>query len=352
MNKRTLRWSVLLAAAVVGAAMLWEGLVSAKPPAPPPTPPPPGSICFWNPGPPAACWAMNGDGSGKHALTPPDFFGVPTNTDHGGHTWWLCMEADPDGGYYPGSTNPVLELYLVLADSQSITYSVQLTNLGPGGITPACYEQARASWSNDLDDSFVSFIGWDRAQSKYFLYRAHIAFPNTGDPFLLEEPAPILEVPSRETAFHWSPDGNKLVYEGTSASPGINVYDLAANTVTKIYATGAHHALRWSPPGVPERIAFDSGWGVYTIAPDGTDFKVAYDVRSQLDYMRSPYWSPDGKYLACRNILGKMGKGGVGYFSEETAIVPSQGGAKTILTADMPNDPGQPVVWRRTTPAP
>ncbi len=141
-----------------------------------------------------------------------------------------------------------------------------------------------------------------------------------------------------------------------ASGTGINVYDVSTNTATNIYANlfGAGDCPRWSPLVVPERIAF-ARWGrVYTIAPDGTDLKVVYDAVKVVtwDQIDFPHWSPDGKYLACENTLGKMGKNGVGQWWYEIAIVPSQGGAKTILTADMLDDPGRPVGWRWTTPAP
>ncbi|MHB8970372.1 MAG: TolB family protein [Pirellulaceae bacterium] len=150
-----------------------------------------------------------------------------------------------------------------------------------------------------------------------------------------------------------------MTYSATSSNGrtwSVYVYDLLTDQTAEIFVTNLVSGdvnPRWSPPGVPERIAFKSA-GLCTIAPNGTDLKVVYDAgtKSWSDYLRNPYWSPDGKYLVTENVLATMGKGGVSTYSYEIAVVPSQGGAKAILTADMPEADMRPLGWRWSTPAP
>jgi len=206
----------------------------------------------------------------------------------------------------------------------------------------------------------VSFIGYDRADCKRYVYRAAISFPSNADPCLSEVPQPIIEVPAWDTPFHWSPDGERIVYQATNALNGrtdtLYMYTVATGVTRVIYegtTVGCLFAPRWSPPGVPQRIAFANNYALTTIDPDNTsDVKVVY-YKDYTDFLWNPQWSPDGKYIVATNVTKRPGAGGARK-PDEIAIVPSQGGAKTILTADMPDTYlyMTPAAWRWLPPVP
>jgi len=103
---------------------------------------------------------------------------------------------------------------------------------------------------------------------------------------------------------------------------------------------------------LPERIAFykPGSYRLCTIEPDGSNLTTIYDQGSWGwgDFLRDPYWSPDGKYLACTHVLGKLGKGGVASWSTQISIVPSGGGViATDLTQDLDGKTNKEVAgWR------
>ncbi len=325
---------------LLGIAVFLPTPAAGKPPDPPPNFG--GSICYSYQ---SQIWAMNGDGSGKQAVTPASVGGVPSSADHGGHTWWLCSQVVPGGGFYPGTTAPERELYVFRTNSQNVVQSAKLTDLltaGTNGL--GIVPEDSVSWSNDATDSFVSFVGLDVGSWTAHVYRAHISFPVDGtDPFLSEAPQPIFDVPHWSTRFHWSPDGLSIVYAGS----GLWVYHLGDPAPTMISADG--DKPQWSPPGGPNRIAFENGYSVYTVAPDGSGRTAAYrhEPWPSQDQGRTPFWSPDGKYLAFANVVLKMGKGGVGYYTHQVAVVPWGGGSATVLATG-----ADPTGWRASTPLP
>jgi Tol biopolymer transport system component len=106
----------------------------------------------------------------------------------------------------------------------------------------------------------------------------------------------------------WSPDGNKLVFWSDYDGQGIYVYDLAAESLTKVCATqssmGALFRPAWSPgavPGYGECIAFeDQGTSgvsdIYLVEPvaDSTPIQL---TDTELVFELNPTWSPSGELL-------------------------------------------------------
>lgn len=317
------------------------------------TPPPNfgGSICYSYAG---QIWAMNGDGSGKHPVTPPSSWGIPSAIDHFGddgytHTWWLCSQVVPGGGTYPDG-RAQRELYVFRTHYVNGVWQiqwVQLTDLLNAGIAP----RDSVSWSNDGLDTFVSFAGHDFNQGRSFVYRAAISFSAGAMPRLAESPWPLVEVSPwvMGVPFHWSPDALSLVYGGQF---GLSLYDLEG-TPTWIHS-GGDNGVQWSPPTVPaeqERIVFTDGlYDIRTTDPDGNDDTLLYTYtrgqsQASVDQVRSPFWSPGGNYVVFANLIPKV-KGLHLTYVAKVAVVPSQGGAKTTLTD------GSPVGWRASTPVP
>jgi WD40 repeat protein len=99
----------------------------------------------------------------------------------------------------------------------------------------------------------------------------------------------------------WSPDGRRLAYSSTYATPanGLHVVDLATGANVLVGRTDAVNRhwldLSWSPDGT--RLAFDSPErGVGTINADGSGQRAVPLPAGAAD--RSPSWSPDGTRIA------------------------------------------------------
>ena len=205
----TRRRCTMVAAAVLLGAMgvaAWPDTANAGK-----TPPPPnfgGAILYTAQN---QIWAMNGDGSGKQAVTPPSIGGVPSSVDHGGHTWWLAARDVPGGGFYPGTTAPEQELYVFRTNSLGELATIQLTSLLTAGTNGRGIVPGAVSWSNDGADSFVSFSGYDIGSATSYVFRADIHFPTAGAPSI-DAPVPIVASPPGASPIHWSPDGQNFVY--------------------------------------------------------------------------------------------------------------------------------------------
>jgi hypothetical protein len=337
----TRRWAIVCASALVallGLAVLLNTGNAAKP-APPPNFG--GSICYSS----NQIWAMNGDGSANRAVTaqaPYDAWGnrpPPSNIDHNGHTWWLWKNTVTE---LDGTTHVELSAFRTVLDPtgapvDSVWVPLQTASAGVGF-------RSSVSWSNDGADSFVSFVSYDGTLDKYFLCRAATSF--AAGPPAAGPPQRVIEVPSDITPFHWSPDGGSVVF----VNNGLWGYHVGDAAPTKITSDG--NWPKWSPPGGPNRIAFESAYCIYTVAPDGSARTAAYDHEPwpSQDQGHTPFWSPDGKYLVFLNYVLKMGKGGVGTWPHQVAVIPWGGGSATIFAtyssgADLNG-------WRAATPLP
>jgi hypothetical protein len=374
-------WRKWLAAALVAAfaAVLAGGPAVAGKPEKPPKPPnddggtEPGTIYFiFNadhnaPFEPEIVLGMNPDGSGVFQALPDDFLGQPSRRVYGedAHRWWLTVWPIFDGNFYPngGQRREVFAFRPDPGAPQGVR-ALQLTDLfdldNPGqSIEPAPDTWRWARWSNDLEDTFISFRGADHAEGgancifRVPLNGALIEDMDTGgsEPLIGREYIErVLQLPGPCGEHAWSPDGNELAYVCTPDQPieGLSkfIYVKSADADgyfaplemgTPIWAGNWTYAsmLDWSPDG--SRIAFngqtpDMGhYNLWTLAPDGT-------VLSQSDPYYSygfPRWSPDSRYMALnvtkRDNSFKSGS----YFLRDVARVNRNGRGVRVLTADL-----------------
>jgi len=69
---------------------------------------------------------------------------------------------------------------------------------------------------------------------------------------------------------------------------GTDAHEILANEATRNLS--GYYGLQWSPTG--DRLAIGLGDGIYTFAPEGSDFTKVIPGGSD------PYWSPDGSQIA------------------------------------------------------
>jgi len=166
--------------------------------------------------------------------------------------------------------------------------SVLATIPGPG--------PAPAAAADDPSNGLIAFAGGP-SSSTYRDFRMYLANPDgTGDVLIIEEDP--IEVYNPD----WSPDGNKIVYQGglTGTYAGIWVADADGSNPTQIVSMPYALAPRWSPDG--NRIAFwvnftqnPDNLAIWLVDPDGSNLERIpgfYSVDQQ------PAWSPDGTKLA------------------------------------------------------
>jgi hypothetical protein len=255
---------------------------------------------------------MNSDGSNNRQLGF-GLFGNPSTAVHGIHRWFLYHKPIADSYYLDGTQ--VFELFALRDDYDSTlnnnsTTKVQLTNDIDLQAQPW-----RTAWvPGDQTISFkarrwsggVVVAGGIYTASPVFDANGNItgltAQPTTpAIPFPLVETAPGDLWPAFED-YSWAPTGDKVVYSGVG-NYNLSIADLLGSPHQTI-RTGFSMAPQWSPDGT--KIAFTSSGAspsIATIKPNGTQFRVIVPATSNWTAY-FPHWSPTSSHLAFTGQTG------------------------------------------------
>ncbi|MGD0806831.1 MAG: hypothetical protein ABSA10_05105 [Anaerolineales bacterium] len=110
---------------------------------------------------------------------------------------------------------------------------------------------------------------------------------------------------SIEESAGWSPDGKQVLYTvlGEGGKQYLKLVDIDTGAITDLFSiTSKNPSLALSPDG--QWVAFmDRGFGmfeasVYLARLDGSDRRLMAQLDAQPFFAYSPFWSPDGKWLA------------------------------------------------------
>jgi len=349
---KKLRWTsafaLLLAFLTAGSLLAGKG---GKNP-PPADPPPPGTIYFdQSTGYPTRdTLGMNTDGSGKFAALPAGVINEdqvsvcePSKLLYGDKPMWLAVV---DLAY---PTVPVQnELFAIRSNADGTAIeSVQVTNFDRG--IRMDFQGAR--WSNDGQDTFVSFVGFSEAENlQLCLHRLNISGAELDLAFEFPELWTPLGAVDAETVFcgddlnshhDWSPDGSEVAY---LVGSDLRVWDTVTQA-DRLLASGSG-IPRWSPDGT--RIAFSGSisnrrkvkHGIVTIEPNGANATLLIEGGSY----NTPHWSPDGGFLAVS--VWRIVQGGSD-FTYDIARVKADGSGLTFLTDDLDPLAGKRLLgWR------
>jgi hypothetical protein len=275
-------------------------------------------------------WRMDGDGSNKRLLAPGDLMGTPSSRQYGnGYRWSLYVAEtgqtydrvrDSNGNVI--ITNwPQAEVFASRPDGTV----VKLTSLY-GDVSA----HGNLVWSNDGEDSFVSFRCWyladafqvaedgstelDSTKVRDAIVRLPVsgAQLGTAGSWVPLGPADREIVVSSDSGYegnfrhHWSPDGTQVVYvldptpTATEQAESLWVTDLPTDQTTFLASATWIHNVQWQPGG--NLIAFhDSGRpSVWVIHPDGSGARILLEATPA-----AFCWSPDGNHLAYQHYSRK-----------------------------------------------
>lgn len=338
------RFSLTLTLLLVAAVPTLGQTARGKPgPPPPPLPPPPGTIYYWMQD---TFWKMKADGSGKTPVAPaasiPGFY-QPSSLVYGnGDRWYLSTERpDPSVGWediyaYRVVGGQIQKVRVTSFNTQMFAYRWTL------------------QWSNDGEDSFISFKAqdireyWDNGENEDLLkdgiYRIHVSGAQIQAAADDEPGNPVVEMPFDMSAvehvvsaytyhelfgwYTWSPDGNRIAY---SYKPTVEtqyasllLHNLTTAQTTPILAREPS-GFSWSPSR-DELLTND--FRVYNLS--GGLLRTVL-IGDKSNGYSQPRWSPDGNHLVFRH--DKI-KGGV---SNAFAIarIPATGGTIVQLTNDL-----------------
>lgn len=297
-------------------------------------------------------YGIQADGSGKSLALPRSVTNFerlqPSNRLYGGgHRWWLALRDIP--GVFNPFGNSERELFAYRLDplAPDGVRRVQLTNFGT-----EIWPNYLAQWSNDGQDSFVSFMAYDYrrynvsgnvADLDVKLFRLAIsgaeieAAANANvDPRLgasdVETIVAVLASDVSEIVYHhWSPDGTQVAYlpqAPGSQTGNLLVKDVSTGQTRQLRAgLGLSNVFRWSPGGrtillsAGNIMTLDAGSGgvVQTIVQSSSKFGCADGV-----------WSPaTGADISFTGVA--VTQGGL---QHEYSIyrVPASGGTAIALT--------------------
>ncbi len=255
----------------------------------------------------AVMTTMGSDGSGKATLGI-GMFGNPSTVRYNNHRWFIYTYVFP-GQYYPDGITRRSEVFALRDDfdpnlNNNVNTRVQLTD----EITL----QPRVGSTDWVPGGAqISFKGrrWSSAEPgatvvEGGIYTASLVFGADGNiiglaaqpatpaiPFPLVETTPGDPWPALADYFCWDPTGNLVAYQNATLNE-LWLADLL-NTHIRIYAGGGDMP-QWSPDG--STIAFRNGYGIATIKPNGTGFKVIIPHTSTWVYS-GPHYSPTGSHI-------------------------------------------------------
>ncbi len=348
---------VAIVMVVVGVvAAIWANTTAAggKKDAPPP---PPGTIYYLLSGSEAAIWGMKADGSDKFLELPISLLNEPgiemegtpqpSQRVYDGSRWWLTIRRFGQGRIDLISGLPWTELYafrpVVQADGSPGVQWVQLTDLYPD-VLPIGHPSF-TRWSNDADDSFVSFIGIDQSDGSESLYRINLSFDlieeaadagywtplQLGDP-VLEQAISGTPVARLGTAGDWSPDGTQAAMFDIH---GLRVWPVGASEPHWLSTTALYGS--WSPDGLEIACTDqdeDRNPQLLTVAPNGVFQRILLSGVAYREFYAMPCWSPDSEHLVFR-----YGKWGTGAGTRDYIYrIPAAGGRVVNLTKDLDPD--------------
>ena len=320
-----------------------------------------------------AAWSFDG----WSGITQPS----PSHLDYGGSRWWITEAWDgvTFRTYIDSQgverTVPQREVYAFRriangGDPVAAVQWVQLTDFLADDVTMPM-SSGFATWSNDGQDSFVSFtarllVGDDVRDRAIF--RLHVTGreldqigdmelvlgPGSFSPFRVSDPEVELVflggLPSESHG--WSPASDAIVYE--AGSP-VRIFVRPVGAGEFMLFNRTAWSPSWSATAVPvhgrERIAYAFDFGnIESVNTDGSDpFRIVNrGVDVQYD---APNWSPDANFLAVTYRRSTVG----GNYEERVYRVSSAGGKKTLvnLTPTLDDAVRDKTIlgWRSNTPA-
>ena len=224
--RRTQVLALLLAFLTAGPLLAGKGDKGGKPDPAPEGPPPAGTIYLEQNAtyPFRETLGMNSDGSGKFFALPAQdedhvYVGAPSRGLYEGRPIWLATVNL--GLLYPGHN----ELFAFRATGDGDVESVQITEINPDFTI----DFSGAQWSNDGNDVFLSWIGFDHGprlsgdgDAEKGLFRLHVSADDLALAFDLDEWPPygpmavetvLLDDGLGVSQHHsWSPDGTLVTY--------------------------------------------------------------------------------------------------------------------------------------------
>jgi hypothetical protein len=216
----------------------------------------------------------------RSALAPnPSLF--LSNTDGSGEKGLVFG----DGSLSPDGSK------LVFAGQDDRLYVMDAESGAQTALTPPGITGYRPRWSPDGKHIVMT----------QFLENDHVVVMNADGSNLHRVTSGV----SVEESAGWSPDGTQVLYTvlGDGGKHYLRLVNISTGAVTELFAIGwKNPSLAFSPDG--KWVAYlDRAFGmanaaIYIARPDGSGRRLIAQLDLQSFYAFSPFWSPDGKWLA------------------------------------------------------